>query len=82
MAFVDFTPFIFQDVYLPLLLFKKLKCLEVEVEAAKKAYVPVNALRENSYWKSIASRHLAAGGRYLVRDPFCRPSVPNHSTVN
>ncbi|PPR07791.1 hypothetical protein CVT26_014976 [Gymnopilus dilepis] len=69
-----------KDVYLPLLLFKKLKCLEVEVEAAKKAYVPVNALRENSYWKSIASRHLAAGGRYLVRDPFCRPSVPNHST--
>jgi len=61
--------YIFQDVYLPLRLFEKLKCFEKEVKEAKAAHVPFNAMRVWRNLKDVAKRyHNAIELQYVLVD--------------
>ncbi|KJA21235.1 hypothetical protein HYPSUDRAFT_166097 [Hypholoma sublateritium FD-334 SS-4] len=55
-----------KDVYLPLRLMKKLKCFEREVNEAKDAHVPYNALRVSRSLKVIARRYRDAMDRECI----------------
>jgi len=60
---------VFQDVYLPLRLFEKLKCFEREVKEAKAAHVPFNAMRVWRNLKDVAKRyHNAIELQYVLVD--------------
>ncbi|KAF4617118.1 hypothetical protein D9613_005965 [Agrocybe pediades] len=67
-----------KDVYLPLLLFTKLKCFEIEVKEAKEAHVPYNVMRVARPLKTLSKRCLDAFEReYVIRDMAAMRTTQN-----